>query len=112
MAGLARVFLAKLAAGRERRCVLNEMQRLTKLEAVVAHALRERKQHVEDADDDCDRRRDVRSGQKSRLAAVQLDTAREILGRETIEILIVANALLDRKFFRVRNRVSDRGAEI
>ena len=56
--------------------------------------------------------RNVRAGKESRLAAVQLDAVRGIKGDQTIEILIVADAFLDRRLLGVGRCVGDTRAQI
>ena len=95
------VFLAQLTAGSHGSSVLDQVQRLAHLQTVVLHPLRCGKQTIEHARDDGDRRRNIRAGEKSRLPSVQLDAMLVIHRCQPIEILMVADAILDRELLDI-----------
>ena len=64
-------------------------------------ALRRCEQAVEHGDRDRDARRNVRAGKKPRLAPMQFDTVLRIQRGEPVEVLIIADAVLDRQLLDI-----------
>ena len=106
------VFLAELAARGDRGGVLHEVHGLAHLEAVVFHTLRSREQAIEHAGHDRDARRNVGAGQEARLAAVQIDAVFGVHRGKPVEVLVIADAVLDRQLLDVRRCVGDAGTEV
>ena len=89
---LRQILLRQFLAAGNRGGILDQVQCLAELEAIVANTLRRREEAIQHGDRDGDARWHIGAGQKARLATVQLDAARLVFGRQPVEVLIVANA--------------------
>ena len=99
--GGGKVFLRQFVAHPDGRGVLYKMQGLRQFEAVIAHPLAGGQERVQHRDGNGDGRRYVGAGQETRLAAVQVDPVLQVQRRQTVEILVIADAFGNRGVFGV-----------